>query len=161
MPEEYARVLAAARAAGLRVEALDMSMAARDAFWDACIRSRSDDACDDAQTQARDDHMAARLRALLSRPETGRVLAWTGAWHACRLEQAATLRRAGFPSRSYYVAARGEYDSASGIVRYLDAAGALGWGDRRLLIDTAGTQTCFDGIVALPGAAAFATRRTP
>jgi hypothetical protein len=152
MPEEYTRVVFAAREAGLRVEPLDLSVEAKRRLWQDCVARKGVDACADSDDDlfARDDRMMENLARLLAKPGTGRVLAWTGGWHACALEQAAKLAVRGFPSRGYYLMTRGKYEVDSGIVDYLNAVERSDWAAVPLLIRTEGAQACFAGLISVP-----------
>ncbi|MCX5797787.1 MAG: ChaN family lipoprotein [Elusimicrobia bacterium] len=161
MPEEYAKVLASAREAGIHIEPLDFAMAEKDKMWRICVKQKSEKQCDDEELQNRDNQMMSSLNILLSKPETGRVLAWTGTWHACQLEGAAKLAARGVSSRSYYLVTKGLYEHESGIIRYLDAVEKFGWRSRSLLIHTQGVQACFVGLISLPDADVSPARRDP
>ncbi len=158
-PEEYAQVLAAAKKAGIKVEPLDFSLADKDKAWDSCVGKKTKPACQEDETKNRDDHMMSSLARLLSQKDIGRVLAWTGAWHACALEQATKLRESGIASRSYYFVTKGVYEKSSGIIHYVDAIEKFGWSSRRLLIPTQGVQACFAGLIYAPGTEVAPARR--
>lgn len=153
MPASYARVVHAAREAGIRTAPLDLSKQEKyNLYWDCRDAGRGKKDCEDLELAKRDDQMGKSLVGLLRREGVGRVLAWTGAWHACALEHRAYVARAGFPTRGYYFVAGGPYDQETGISNFVTAAAERGWGERRLLVPTSGAHDCFEGFILMPGA---------